>query len=133
MHDGDRTGFAAFNGDSGVLTVKKEGRRTYLTMTEESMEMNDRKQVTANNVTEQARVDITGKPRIWLSIHGDFRPGRDIANFSYSLDGREWHAIGSDFKMRFDYRRVFMGTRFALFNYATKAKGGKVVVEDFNY
>lgn len=132
MHDGDRTGFAAFNGDSGVLTVKKEGRRTYLTMTEESMEMNDRKQVTANNVTEQARVDITGKPRIWLSIHGDFRPGRDIANFSYSLDGREWHAIGSDFKMRFDYRRVFMGTRFALFNYATKAKGGKVVVEDFN-
>ena len=133
MHDGDRAGFAAFNGDSGVLTVNKEGRRTYLTMTEESMELNGQKQVTANNVIEHARVDITGKRHIWLSIYGDFRPGRDIATFRYSTDGYTWHTIGIDYKMRFDYRRVFMGTRFAVFNYATKAKGGKVMVDNFDY
>ena len=95
------------------------------------MEMNGKKQVTGNRVTERERLDITGARRIWLSIHGDFRPGRDIATFCYSLDGRTWHAIGGEFKMRFDYRRVFMGTRFAVFNYATKTPGGRVKVENF--
>ena len=33
----------------------------------------------------------------------------------------------------FDYRRLFMGTKFALFNYATKSFGGYVDVDFFNY
>lgn len=132
MQDGDRAGFAAFNGDSGVLTLRKEGRKTLLTMTEESMELNNRKQLTANNVTERERIDVTGARRVWLSIHGDFRPGRDVATFQYSLDGRTWHPIGAEFKMRFDYRRVFMGTRFAVFNFATKQKGGRVTVKQIH-
>ena len=126
MRDGDRAGFAAFNGDSGVLTVCRDGRKTFLTMSEESMEMNDRKQVTGNRVIERARIDISGRRHVWLRIHGDFRPGRDIATFAYSLDGRTWQPIGDSFKMRFDYRRIFMGTRFAVFNFATKAPGGRV-------
>lgn len=134
MHDGDRAGFAAFNGDSGLLTVCRQGRRTYLTMTEESMVLNDRKQLTDNRVEEKERVDITGSKRIWLAIHGDFRPGRDVADFQYSLDGREWHPIGNRaYKMRFDYRRVFMGTRFALFCYATREKGGSITAENFDF
>ena len=131
MLDGDRAGFAAFNGDSGILTIIKDGKKTYLTMSEESMEMNREKQVTANRVTERERLDITGAKRVWLAIHGDFYPGRDIATFRYSMDGKNWRAIGTEYKMRFDYRRVFMGTRYAVFNYATKQKGGKVKVELF--
>lgn len=132
MKDGDKAGFAAFNGDSGIMTISKEGKKTFLTMTEESMVLNERKQVVDNRVEEKERVDISGKHRIWLSIHGDFRPGRDIATFQYSTDGRKWNPIGSEaYKMRFDYRRVFMGTRFAVFNYATKEKGGSVTVRDF--
>jgi hypothetical protein len=35
--------------------------------------------------------------------------------------------------MQFDYRRFFMGTKFGIFNYATKKTGGYVDVDFFNY
>ncbi|MCQ2253806.1 MAG: glycoside hydrolase, partial [Bacteroidales bacterium] len=130
MKDGDRAGFSAFNGDAGLLTICKDGAKTILKMTEESVEMNPQKQVTDNKVTEKASVEIKAK-KIWLKINGDFNLGRDIATFEYSLDGKNFQKIGSDFKMRFDYRRLFMGTRYAVFNYATKQKGGKVTVLNF--
>ena len=133
MRDGDRAGFSAFNGDAGLLTIRRDGKQTTLVMTEESVELDNRKRVTADRVTERASVDITGKRRIWLAIHGDFRLGRDIATFHYSLDGRNWQQLGADFRMRFDYRRLFMGTRFAVFNYATRKAGGRIRVLDFEF
>jgi hypothetical protein len=35
--------------------------------------------------------------------------------------------------MIFDYRKLFMGSKFALFNYATKTTGGWVDVDYFEY
>ena len=35
--------------------------------------------------------------------------------------------------MNFDYRRLFMGTRFAIYNYATKSAGGYVDIDCFGY
>lgn len=132
MKDGDRAGFAAFNGDAGLLTVCKEGGKTQLVLTEESVVLNQQKQVTDNKVTEKTRVDIKGK-QVWLCIHGDFNRGRDMATFAYSLDGKTFLPLGGEFKMRFDYRRLFMGTRYAVFNYATKTKGGQVKVKNFQF
>ena len=132
MKDGDRAGFAAFNGDAGLLTVCKDGGKTQLVLTEESVVLNQQKQVTDNKVTEKARVDIKGK-QVWLRIHGDFNRGRDMATFEYSLDGKTFQPLGGEFKMRFDYRRLFMGTRYAVFNFATKVKGGQVKVKNFQF
>ena len=132
MKDGDRAGFAAFNGDAGLLTVCKDGGKTQLVLTEESVVLNQQKQVTDNKVTEKARVEITGK-QVWLRIHGDFNRGRDMATFEYSLDGKTFQPLGGEFKMRFDYRRLFMGTRYAVFNFATKVKGGQVKVKNFQF
>ena len=132
MQEGDRAGFAAFNGDAGLMTLCRDGGQTQLVLTEESVVLNPEKQVTDTQVREQARVEINSK-KIWLKIHGDFNLGRDIATFEYSLDGRHFQQIGGDFKMHFDYRRFFMGTRFAIFNYATKAKGGQIKVLDFEF
>lgn len=132
MKDGDRAGFAAFNGDAGLLTVCKDGGKTQLVLTEESVVLNQQKQVTDNKVTEKTRVDIKGK-QVWLRIHGDFNRGRDMATFEYSLDGKTFQPLGGEFKMRFDYRRLFMGTRYAVFNYATKTKGGQVKVKNFQF
>ena len=70
---------------------------------------------------------------IYLRIDGDLRLNKDIASFYYSYDNKEWTKIGNDFKMIFDYRRFFMGTKFAIFNYATKNTGGYVDVDFFNY
>ena len=35
--------------------------------------------------------------------------------------------------MRYDYTRLFMGQRYAIFNYATAAPGGYVDVDSFDY
>ncbi len=33
--------------------------------------------------------------------------------------------------MKFDYTRMFMGSKFAIFNYATRSVGGYVDVDSF--
>lgn len=142
MKDGDCAGLSAFNGDSGVLTIKKEGKRWILSMTEQSVSLTDReKRVTDVKITEKETIELKQK-KIWLRVDGDFRPfkdndgvkiGGDMATFYYSLDGEQWVKIGSDFRMRFDYRRFFMGTKFGIFCYATKKNGGYVDIDEFNY
>ena len=144
MKDGDCAGFSAFNGDSGVLTLKKTGKRVVLEMSEQSVSLTDReKAVTKVDETVKEVVDLSetmSKKKVkssvvYLRIDGDFRPGKnDVANFFYSLDGDSWSQIGSkNYRMRFDYRRFFMGSKFAIFNYATKKVGGYVDVDKFDY
>lgn len=133
MKDGDCAGFAAFNGHSGVLTVKKQGKEYILTMTEQVVNLSDRHKVVESvDVTEKESVSFKQK-NIWLRIDGEFRPQTDKAQLFYSFDGQDWKKIGSDYQMRFDYRRLFMGTRYAIFNYATKKTGGYVDVDEFCY
>ena len=49
-------------------------------------------------------------------------------------NGEEWIQIGTkNYRMIFDYRRFFMGTKFGIFNYATKKTGGYVDVDYFKY
>lgn len=134
MHDGDVAGLSAFNGDSGVLSVRCEGGKKTLVMTVENCELDDRtKAVTAVRIEEQGRVELTGD-EILLRVDGDFNLRQDMATFRYSLDrGATWTPIGTPFKMRFDYRRHFMGSKFAIFNYATKSAGGWVDVDYFDY
>ena len=135
MADGDRCGLAAFNGDSGVLTVALDGGKLRLTQSDMSVSLTEReKAVTKVDEKVAATVELKKKTKtIYLRIDGDFNVGRDMASFYYSLDGKQWTKIGEDFKMRFDYRRLFMGTKYAIFNYATKATGGYVDVGEFSY
>ena len=41
--------------------------------------------------------------------------------------------IGEPCKMVFDYTKFFMGSKFAIFNYATKDLGGYVDIDYFEY
>lgn len=133
MEDGDFAGLSAFNGDAGVLSIKKIGTKYELVLTEENVELsNNTKEITNVKKKEIATVDIPASKAkdIRLVMTGDFNPGRDIAHFYYSLDkGKTFKQIGGDYKMIFDYRRLFMGTRYAAFYYPTKNVGGKVVVK----
>ena len=144
MKDGDCAGLAAFNGDSGVLTVKKTGKRLVLEMSEQSVSLTEREKA-VSSVDEKVVESIplspllaSRSPKVWLRVDGDFRPdgkggGRDLATFYYSLDGEQWMKIGSDYRMVFDYRRFFMGTKFGIFCYATKRQGGYVDIDEFKY
>ncbi len=137
MKDGDCAGFSAFNGDSGVLTIKKDGKKLTLVMSEQNVQLTDReKAVKEVNEKEIERVELNPKTKyIYLRIDGDFQPRHgDAANFFYSLDGQTWQPIGTKgYRMNFDYRRFFMGSKFAIFCYATKKAGGYIDVDRFDY
>lgn len=128
MRPGDRAGFAAFNSDAALLTVAQEGGERSLVLTEESVVLSRTKHVDDVKRTEKARVALGRAQRVWLRIEADFNRGQDLARFAYSLDGTHFEPVGGAFKMRFDFMRFFMGTRYAVFNYATQKAGGRVRV-----
>ena len=113
-------------------------------MSEQKVSLTEREKA-VTNVEEKVveTVDLTKlvnakQPKIWLRVDGDFRAGerggRDAANFFYSLDGEQWTQIGTkNYRMVFDYRRFFMGSKFGIFNYATKKVGGYVDVDYFKF
>jgi beta-xylosidase len=129
MKDGDRAGMAAFNGHSGVLTIERKGKNYELSMTNQTVNLRDSdKLVTSVDIDEKDRVAMKDKT-IWLRIEADFTNHQNKATFYYSTDGKNFQEIGENFRMQFDYRRFFMGTRFAIFNYATKNPGGYVDID----
>ena len=140
LKDGDCAGFGAFNSDSGLLTVKKKGKRLVLEMSEQKVSLTEREKAVTDveeNIIESVELK---QQKVWLRIDADFRPsstggygGKDLATFYYSLDGEQWTKIGSDYKLSFDWRRFFMGSKFALFCYATKKAGGYADFDAFNY
>ena len=132
MKDGDRAGLSAFNGDSGVLTIEKNGNKLSLVMSEQkSVFEKTKRAISRVDMTEQARIPLN-KELVYLRVEGDFTNGRDEARFSYSLDGKAWIPVGLPVKMKFDYTRMFMGSKFAIFNYATRSVGGYVDVDSFD-
>ena len=142
MKDGDCAGLAAFNSDTGALTIKKLGKKLVLEMNELKVELTDRDKEVKNVEAKTIESVELKQQKIWLRIDADFRPqaerkgmmpGTDMAQFFYSLDGENWAKIGNDYKMGFDWRRFFMGQKFGIFCYATKKAGGYVDVDEFFY
>ncbi|MBR2063682.1 MAG: glycoside hydrolase 43 family protein [Bacteroidales bacterium] len=135
MKVGDRAGFSAFNSDAAVMSVecRKDGK--YLVLTEESVILHPRTKAIIDVRREFVDEVALKKDKIYLRIDADFRPGdtRDIAKLWYSFDNKNWNRIGNDYKMKFDWQRFFMGTKFAIFNYATVENGGYVDVDYFSY
>ena len=135
MKDGDIAGLAAFNDHSAVMAIKKVGKKLTLELSDQQVRLTQReKKVEKVEVKVLESVDLNKNlQKIWLRIDANFIPRTDIATFSYSLDGKEWTKIGGDFRMGFDWQRFFMGTKFGIFNYATKKVGGYVDVDEFAY
>lgn len=67
--------------------------------------------------------------RVYLRVTGVF--DRDMAQFSYSLDGQTFINIGDSVCMPYQLK-TFQGTRYALFAYNTEGKnGGYAEFDDF--
>ena len=115
------------------MSVVMVGNQKYLTMANNSVVLDNATKAIKNvSVDEKARVALTQNV-VYLRLDGDFNLNKDLARFYYSLDNKTWTAIGGEYKMIFDYRRMFMGSKFAIFNYATKSLGGYVDVDFFKY
>ncbi|WP_210489376.1 glycoside hydrolase family 43 protein [Rufibacter aurantiacus] len=118
MKDGDFAGFALLQQRYGLIGVKSEKGGKYLVMVNAQ----------SGSPVEEARVPLNGK-KVYLKAECDFNNRRDVASFYYSLNGKTWTKLGQELKMAYTIPH-FMGYRFGLFNYATKASGGYV---DFDY
>lgn len=132
MRDGDRAGIALFQRDYVAAGVTKEGGRAHVVLWTAAE---------GGDGTEKARVELPrGAMVVWLRAKGDFRrkrdnpywgnpPGVDEGRMEYSLDGREWTALGGAHKLNYTAPH-FTGYRFGLFMYSTKTPGGRA---DFDF
>jgi len=133
MKDGDVAGMAAMQGDAAAIAVEQHGKKKRIVATTQSLKLTGPERIVENvDVKEVASADIKGKT-VWLKVIGDFNPGCDVAELAYSTDGKNFTTLIKDFKLYYDFSRLFMGTRFAIFNYATKQTGGYIDIDSFDY
>ncbi len=132
MHEGDRAGLAMLRDASAWIGVTRDAAGLQLVM-ENGLTM-DRHWKTTGTGQQAASVPLpAGKQahNLWLRVFADIRPGNDrTATFSYSLDGKTFTSLGPPFVLNSNWQ-FFMGYRFGIFNYATEALGGSVIVRSF--
>ncbi|MEW2331628.1 family 43 glycosylhydrolase [Micromonospora chersina] len=129
MADGDRSGLAMLRDSSAWIGVRRDGGATRVTLVN-GLTM-DGSWNTTGTGTEAASAAVSGG-RIWLRATTDIRPGTGRqARFSYSTDGVTFTPLGPAFTLNNAWQ-FFMGYRYAIFNYATRALGGAVTVRRFD-
>ena len=119
MNDGDFAGLAALQRRYGFVGVKRVGSANSIVMVSAET---DRPEEVEGVPLEQ---DV-----VYLRVDCDYRNRADRAAFFYSLDGKQWTAIGKPLKMAYTLPH-FMGYRFALFHFATEESGGFVDFDSF--
>jgi beta-xylosidase/enterochelin esterase-like enzyme len=110
LKDGDIAGLALLQKQYGFIGVRVEGAARSIVVEQ------------AGAGPAQVAVPLAG-PTVFLRADCDFRNRADTARFFYSLDGTQWTALGPPLKMVYTLPH-FMGYRFGLFTFATRAPGG---------
>jgi beta-xylosidase len=128
LADGDRAGLAMLRDSSAWIGVRRDGSTNRVVMVN-GLTMNS-SWATTSTGTEIAGANVSGG-RIWLRATADIRPGSGRqARFSYSTDGTTFIPLGSALTLNNAWQ-FFMGYRYAIFNYATRALGGAATVRRF--
>lgn len=131
MADGDYSGLAAFSDRSPYIGIHRDGAN-FSIIAGHNMTIDEYNSTTIDlgHVVGTAPVR-NGTRKMWSRTTLDARArGTRAANFSYSYDGKDFVNLGGTYKMYTGWA-FFLGYRFALFNYATKALGGSVKANTF--
>ena len=115
MADGDFAGLSVFQKHYGIIGVRNDGGQFKI--------------VQVNRDGTKQTVSITPGELIYL--RATVNTVNNTATFSYSLDNTTYTQLGDKLNMRYDMS-IFVGNRFGIFNYATKALGGYVDVDWFS-
>ncbi|RYY71767.1 MAG: glycosyl hydrolase 43 family protein [Chitinophagaceae bacterium] len=118
LKDGDFAGLCLLQKNYGVVGVKMNGNKKTIVMINAS----------GGTAVEAASVPLL-QNIIYFKAICDFTDKKDVADFFFSTDSKNWTSIGTQLKMAYTLPH-FMGYRFGLFNYATKQTGGYA---DFDY
>lgn len=128
MKDGDCAGLAMLRDASAWVGLMKENG-AYSVVMKSGLTM-DKKWNTLSKGEIVAKEAVSAG-KIWLRVTADIHPGVGRkAIFSFSKDGKDFQQIGKPFELNANWP-FFMGYRYAIFNYATKATGGEVRVPEF--
>jgi hypothetical protein len=130
MRDGDEAGLVVLrHASSWIGGVRRGDRRTVVV--KGNVVMDVKSQATKNKGAAVASANLA-ENKVWLRATVDIRPGSsDLASYQYSTDGTKWQRLGAPQALQKDWAGFFMGYRFGVFNYATKALNGSVRVERF--
>lgn len=134
MAEGDVAGFGNFNGQSQLMSIHNtKAGKTLICQNQQVNFENPGKKVSSVD-TENLDSIMLKNDVIYLRIDADFRNGKDKGRCYYSLDGKNWTRFGKQFKMKYDWSRLFVGQRFALYCYATEHPGkGYIDIDYFHY
>jgi beta-xylosidase len=113
MKDGDFAGLALLQRKFGQVGVKSENGVRYVVMVNAE----------SDKPVEIERIPLA-QSIVYLKAECDFRDKTDLAQFYYSLDGKNWMSVGNTLHMEYTLMEHFMGYRFGLFNYSTITPGG---------
>ena len=118
MKVGDFAGLVALQSNFGTVGVKiADDNKKYIVMSDKNGEVES--------------VPFEGN-KVYVKIYFDYEDSRDISDFYYSIDGKNWIKIGKELKMLYTLDH-FMGYRIGLYNYATKELGGYADFKYFDY
>ncbi len=132
LGDGDFAGLCAMQSNYGFIAVTREGDDKYIVMLKRSEQELDAhgRPIPGDRLpgVEYGRAKLEGDV-IRLKIRCDFRENVDLAEFFYE-DGGEWHRLGDELHMLYTLDH-FMGYRFELCCFSTKAPGGYADFDDY--
>lgn len=107
LRDGDIAGVGLLSFPYSWLGVARNGKQYQLICYDQN-----------GNRTAEQPLD---SPRLWLRASGNF--GRDVAQYSFSPDGKEFTAIGDSVLLGYQLKS-FQGNRYALFAYNRSGRNG---------
>ncbi|KAI1075917.1 glycoside hydrolase family 43 protein [Whalleya microplaca] len=128
MADGDRAGLALFRDQSAWIGVSNNGGTITIDMVN-GVTMDANWRTTGTGTTAASVPASSGN--IYLRSIANIQPGSDRTGaFEYSTDGSNFTTLGTPFPLTTDWH-YFIGYRWGIFNYATKALGGSIKVAAF--
>lgn len=133
MLSGDRTGLVLLRDLSAYVAIVNKNGTSRVSMVNGLVLRGGGSSWVTNSIGhEAAGVDLPEKTStVWLRAFADISPAGDrAANFSYSINGRDFIPIGIQYTLNNDWR-FYMGYRYGIFNFATSSLGGSVKVNSF--
>ncbi|KAE9373683.1 glycoside hydrolase family 43 protein [Stipitochalara longipes BDJ] len=129
MADGDISGLAAFRDVTSWIGVLRNGTK-YTIQVRLNSTQDESTWATTSIGAVATSIPITDL-KVWFRVSMDARAsGTKLAQFSYSTDGSNFTQLGPAAPLSSGWQ-IFVGYRFGIFNFATKALGGSVLVSEF--
>ena len=129
LADGDHCGLTIFQDPYAYVGVAKDGNKLMMEWGRDTISVHNDE---LSEMKQPKRLKIKSKKRISsVFLRATFSHSKQTATFSYSTDGKTFIPIGEPTQQWFNLS-VFVGSRFGIYNYATKKEGGFVDVDDFS-